>query len=233
MKNHLFLSLIAFAFGSAALTMNLVDRASSPARSAGATGAVVFDSGDHIAARVDELIEENRVLRERLTALELQPISNSGSRAPVSAGFVSQEEFDAFRKEMHEALEGDGGGVAKLASGPAGFKDQVASTLSEIRKEESVGQVRAWQEKRLERLDEAMPKIESWLELTSTQTSKMRSAILAQYDRETELTRRWEAGEDEEVIGEVKRSDREAHLSELGGFLTPSQLERYSARGGK
>lgn len=233
MKNHLFLSLVALAMGASALALNLLDRTSRAPGDAGASGAVAFDSHEAFAARVEELIEENQALRRRLAALELQPVPSSGSRAPVGTGYVPQEEFDAFRDEVRGALAGSDAVAAKLASGPEGFKDQVASTLSEIRKEETVGKLRDWQEKRLEQLDQSMPKIETWLELTSNQSGKMRSALLAQYDREAELTRRWEAGEDNEVIGEAKRSDREMHLIELSRFLTPAQFERYSApRGG-
>jgi hypothetical protein len=57
----------------------------------------------------------------------------------------------------------------------------------------------------------------------------MRSALLAQYDREAELTRRWQAGEDPAVLGELERSDGEAHIAELAGLLSTAQFERYTA----
>lgn len=230
MKNQLLLPLLALAIGASALALTLIDRNAPAPRDGASSGAVAYDAEGAFAARVEELIVENQALRKRLSALELQPVASSGSRTPVDAGYVAQEEFDAFRDEMLEALAGSKAMAAKLASGPDGFKDQVASTLSEIRKDEAFGKVRAWQEKRLDRLDQTMPKIETWLELTTNQSGKMRSALLAQYDREAELTRRWKAGEDAEVIGEVKRSDREAHITDLSGFLTPAQLERYSAQ---
>ena len=56
-----------------------------------------------------------------------------------------------------------------------------------------------------------MPRIEAGLELAPDQSSQTRSALLARYDREAELTRCWEAGED--PIGEIKRSDRERRTS--------------------
>lgn len=231
MKNHLFVSLVALALGAGALALNLIDRSSRAPQGAAASGALASDSNESFYARVEELIEENQALRGRLAALEMQPVPSAGSRAPVGTGYVPQEEFDAFRDEVREALAGSDAVVAKLGSGPEGFKDQVASSLSQIRKEETAGKLRDWQEMRLERMDQSMPKIETWLELTSNQSVSMRSALLAQYDREAELTRRWEAGEGTEALGEAKRSDREAHLVDLSGFLSPFQLERYSASG--
>ena len=66
----------------------------------------------------------------------------------------------------------------------------------------------------MERLDEAMPKIETLLELTQDQSGQMRSALLAQYDPEAELTRRWEAGEGPEILGEIKRDEGAASRGE-------------------
>lgn len=144
---------------------------------------------------------------------------------------VTQEEFDAFRDEVREALAGGKALAAELTTGPEGFRDQVAESLTEILRDEAADKVRTWQEERLERLDETMPKVETWLELTPSQSDQMRSALLAQYDREAELTRRWEAGEDPVVLGELKLSDREAHLAQLELFLAPAQFESYSVSG--
>lgn len=191
---------------------------------------------DSLGGRVQELAEENRLLRERLSALELDQLPRAGVRAQAGSELVSKEEFEAFREEVREALQGKRGVPSQLADNAEVLKDHVASALSDIRKQESVGKVRAWAEDRLERLDESMPKVETWLELTSDQSARMRTALLAQYDREAELIRRWEAGEDDEVLGEIKRTDRELHMTELSDFLSPTQLETYSSgagRGGK
>ena len=187
---------------------------------------------ESLVEHVRELAAENMALRERLGALELDQVPSGSARAAVGSGLVSQEEFEAFREEVRLALEKKGSASAQLAKNPEVLKGQVASALHDIRKAESVGKVRAFAEGRLERLDESMPKMEDWLGLTSDQSAKMRTALLAQYDREAELIRRWEAGEDDQVLGELKRSDRERHMTELSGFLSPGQLETYSSGGG-
>ena len=60
----------------------------------------------------------------------------------------------------------------------------------------------------------------------------MRTALLNKFERESELIRRWEAGEDDEILGEQKASDRETLRVELSRFLSPEQLETYLSRGG-
>lgn len=230
MKNPILLSLAAIALAAAALASSLLDRAPSALQESRPPVGSARESSDSLAGRVEELTKENRVLRDRIEALERRPLD--APREPVPLAFVAQEEFDAFRDEVRELLYGGPAIASEIGAGSESFKEQVASTLSEIRKEEAVGKAREWQEGRVERLDETMPKIESWLELSPYQSDQMRSALIAQFDREADLTRRWEAGEDPAVLGEVKRSDREAHLAELSGFLTAEQLESYSAGGG-
>lgn len=232
MKGSIPLSFGALLLGAAALAVSL-DR-SRPASTPGETGTVAPGPADASSPRLDALVEENQRLRERLVALEMRASAGESRRAPLEADRVTREEFEALRDELRAALEG--APAAALAGAPEAFEERVASTLIELRRQEAVEKVRGWQEERIEQLDETLPKIESWLELTPAQSDRMRSALLTQYDREAELTRRWEAGEDPEVLGEVKRQDREAHFEDLSRFLGQDQLERYSERalrGGK
>ena len=228
MKLSLLLSHIAVALGFAAIGISVAGR--GPLARQDAT-----ESRDLLPAeaRKSELLsEEIQILRERITALEMAPVEPLGSRTQAAGTLVEREEFDAFKESVREALAGRGAMAAKFESESEAFKDQVATTLNEIRKDEAVLEVRAKQERQIERLDASMPKIENWLALTPDQSTRMRSALLAKYDRDAELTRRWENGEDSEILGEIKRTNRETHLTELGQILTPSQLETYSSRGG-
>ncbi len=230
MKNPLVLALLALVLGGAALVLSLLNRPPHGFREG--AEPVALSPDDSLALRVDELVEENRGLRDRVAALEMVPVPVAGARVVAGGEWVAREEFDAFRDEVRAALA-ELGSVAKVGADPAALKDSVASALTEVRREEAVGKVRAKQEARLERLDQTMPKMESWLELTPQQSDRMRSALLAQYEREAELTRRWQAGEDPEVLGELKRGDRETHRAELSGFLSAEQMERYTGSGGK
>ena len=233
MKNPLFLSSIAVALGVAAVVISLTGR--RPVASYDTSGETTEsrDGRSAEAHRIEALTQRIRDLNERLSALELVPVAPPSSRSPGASTFVSREEFDSLRREVLKALSGRGTAASKGDSASDEFRDQVAATLSEIRKAEAVRNVRAKQESQIERLNERMPKIEGWLELTPDQSTRMRSALLAQYDRDAELTRRWEEGESDEVLGEIKRTNRETHLTELGQILTPAQLETYSLRGGK
>lgn len=186
---------------------------------------------DSLQLKVDELAQENRLLRERLSLLESRPTTESAPRQGADA--VTRAEFDALRDEVRGLLDRPAPLASSADTEDDAFKEQVATTLSQIRKDEAVAKVRANHEKRVERIDETMPKIDRWLELTPQQSSEMRSALLAQYERDAELARRWEEGEDDEVLGEIKRTDREAHIADVSAFLTPAQLETYSSRRGK
>jgi hypothetical protein len=227
MKNPLIVALIALVLGAAALVTSLLDRSSFVPRDAVESVAVTPESSGSLGERLEELTAENRALRDRLTALEMRPVDVP--RVPVTSGFVPREEFDAFCVEVRDALAGTDESAAQLAGTPEVFKEQVASTLTEIRRAEADAKALSLQTDRVVGLDRTMPKIETWLELTPQQSTRMRSALLAQYDREAELTRRWQAGEDPAVLGELKRSDGEVHIAELAGFLTTAQFERYTA----
>lgn len=234
MKVPLLISLMALALGAVALKLSLAAPAGPGLGASEWHAAVEPDTRDMLALQVEALLADNEALRDRIGALEQSRFSRA--RVAPSARLVAVEEFEAFQEEVREALEGLAGQSATGAAGEGDFKDQVATTLSEIRKDEAVGKVRAWQEERLERLDRTMPKMESWLQLSGDQSARMRSALLARYEREAELIRRWEAGESDEVLGEIKGSDREAHLSDVAAFLTPQQLDDYvsaEGQGGK
>ncbi|TDJ76782.1 MAG: hypothetical protein E2O39_02725 [Planctomycetota bacterium] len=232
MKAPLIVSFLALVLSAVALAAMLTTALSTEPRAVDPALPSAAASDADILAQLKNLAEENRDLRDRLAILELIPASSPSQRVPVTAGFVPKEEFEAFRDEVRLALASSGALDDDALTALPGFKKKVADTLSEIRHEEAVGKVRTRIEARLAKLDETMPRIDEWLELTPQQSSSMRTALLAQYDREAELVRRWEAGEDTEILGELKRSDREAHRNELAGFLTPAQLETYTSRGG-
>jgi len=237
MKTPLVLSLLAIVIATATFVSSLVGGGSEGRRDAvelpAASGP---DLGAALDLRVEELAEENRALRERLALLELRPEPAPAMRTPVTDGLVPRDEFEAFRDEVREALALKSPSGLKGPVGAAGLKEEVVQALGEVRKAEAAEKVAKWREGRVDRLDETMPKLEASLGLTSAQSAQMRSALLAQYDREAELTRRWQAGEDPEALGEIKGTDRETHLAELSGILTPEQLESYTTRrnrGGK
>lgn len=180
-----------------------------------------------------ELLASIDALNERLARVELRP-APVAQRAPVGGGeeFVTREEFDALRAELQAALLVRAGSAGGRELQSDEFKQQLASTLTELRKDEVAEKFEAKHEKRTAQLDLTLPKLQDALGMTATQTNQMRSAMLAQYEREAELLRRWRAGEDDEVLGELKQSDQETHRAELREFLSEEQLETLGSLGG-
>ena len=108
--------------------------------------------------------------------------------------------------------------------------------LKSIRKDERAEAVREYQEKRSERIDDDMVRLEKLLKLTPYQSSEVRTALIAQYEREAELRQMWEDGVDAAIVGERKRSDGETFKADLETVLDQDQVEtfwREVARGGK
>jgi len=171
---------------------------------------------------VSRLQKENEELR-----MELEMLSAASRREPV-AGFVPLAEFEAFRDEVLAALPKNGAVEEVVESStPDAFEEKVASALIEIRQKEQFDAVRDYHEKRNARLEEDVENLANWLEMNADQVSEMRRALLVQYDREAEQARLWEAGEDPEVLGELKRTDGEAFDRDLRTFLSDGQVETF------
>lgn len=220
---------------SATLVLAILGGAVAGALSAQLMGGPAAPLGDHSAlrgpdsaltARLEALVEENRALATRLDLLELQPAS--AARRPLAADpahgegeFVTRAELDALREELASARAAGGYEPGE----PATFQDQVAVALDAIRKEQQVDKVRSSQEQWLEQLDERMPKLEQQLGLSATQSWQLRSVMLAKYDRDQELIRRWEAGVDPDVLGEEKAANTQSFQDDVSGFLSPQQQE--------
>ncbi len=173
---------------------------------------------DELRKAVAALETENLKLQTRLDLLD---VPRETVRAPVQ-GFVTKSEFDDFQREMRDLLG------TRAASAPVEeLEGQVTSALIEIRKQEQFDKVREYHEKRSARLDQDLEKMGEWLALNASQVEDMRSALLVQYGREAEISRRWEEGEDPEVLGEAKRADGEAFDRDLREFLTEEQATTF------
>jgi len=176
-----------------------------------------------------ELERRIQALSTRLDVLELASASNEP--VPID-GFATHAELEALRAEVAalQDIRAQDVGAAPLAETPA-FKEQVADTLSEIRKDEQLEKVKSWQEQRTEKLEASLPQYQEWLDLTAWQTNELRDALEARYEREEELVRLWEEGADDEVLGAAKTGSRTSFLSDLEVFLTPEQYETWSTSG--
>lgn len=238
MKDSALLALLAAALvggaGAGALAVWLLSpsepgtREPAPVPAPAAEGGSAPDPSAELLTRLDELAAANRELRARLDELEHRAAPLP--RVPV-ADFASKEELEALRAEVRELvpelIQRTAASPGADVPEPASFEDRVAETLTAIRKQEKVTAVREKQEQRVARLDQDVARIDEWLQLDRRQTDELRTALLAQYERETELRRLWEEGVEDELLGERKRSDLESFRSDLEVFLTPAQLETF------
>ncbi len=221
------LLLCAVLLGSASAgvtTFLLTAPADGEGRDAASGGAPARSDADaELVRRVEDLAQENRRLRERLVALELAP---APARVPVD-GFVSREELEALRTELLAAARPSP--LAELVAEPEQLKEQVASALIDLRKEERVEKVRSFQQNRSARLDEDVARLTEWLELDDYQADRMRDVLLAQYEREEEVRLMWEDGVDDETLGRHKQEAGERFWADASEVLTPVQFERFRA----
>lgn len=236
MKKQLILPAFAIVLVAVVLALSLQGGGSRGAIEPAVGGLALEPQGlvdELMAASVQALKDENARLMERIVALENRPVIGGDSRIAIVDGFVSEEDFGAFREEVQRALETLGVGTSKAvgAGGPtAEDVAMVTAVIDENQRRKNAAAARALEEKRLRGLDNTLAKMDDWLELTPQQSGDMRSALQTQMDRQAELTRRWKAGEDTGALGELKAGDREAHRTDLSAILSPEQLERYFAR---
>jgi len=109
------------------------------------------------------------------------------------------------------------------------FREFVSHSLSEIRQAEAAPRLRSLELKAV-RLDETMPGLADRLELTPSQSDRMRSVLLSRLDLEAEYWRQWGQGADEAILAELKARDDAAHRHDLAQFLTPAQMRAYLLR---
>ncbi len=114
------------------------------------------------------------------------------------------------------------------------FREQLGVALDEIRKTDLIDRAKVTQQKRIAALEPVLAKMQTRLGLSQPQVTQMRTALESKMERDADLTRRWEEGEDRESLGQVKTENRLAHQTELERILTPTQLELHrERRGGK
>ena len=231
MKNSAWIASLALLLSAVALGWNWLDSGRDAAAQSSSDLAPLPEDG----STQEELLalrEEVRRLRDRLALLE-SDVPEAPARTDLGADAITREDLEALREEILALLGDAKPGVAAMSPTSQEFKEQLQSTLGEIRREQTAEKIRAGQEKRLAQLDERMAKMESQLGLSRDQSNRMRTALLARYEREDDLLIRWQSGEDPEILGEVKAEDAALHQAEVELILTPTQLETYRQSAGR
>ena len=219
MKSPAVLSALALAVSGAALLVVLGDAPGGEART-DAVGPEVDLSG-----RLEALAAENEKLRARVQSLELVPAPTP--REPV-AGYVSRDEFEAFRDEVLAALEGREGGKPT----PKGIQEEVAVALDAIRRDESFTKASSDLDKRAGTVDRRVQSWSKWLDLDDGQAEQLAVMMEDRDAREREvLLSAKESGD----AGDYQQQLREIELSyhtSVRTLLTPEQEAQINQKGG-
>ena len=222
-------SLVAGGVGGFASSRLLSDGTASeqPPASASASSArplehqTKSEALSSLREQVNALQAQNAMLGKRLRAIETSA-PGGPSRRPVGE-FASRDEVEELRRTLAQLTVKP---PAPSSTSPH-FKEQVAETLSTIRHEEAVARVKEQQDARAARLEHDVAQLSEKLALSPYQSGEMRTALSAQYEREDELVRRWEEGEDPQALGLTKRTDRETFRQDVERFLSAEQAESF------
>lgn len=216
MKNLSFGSLlvvIAIGAVSAAVTSALLSTTSK------ADSASVPRPNPDLLTQLESLREENAALSERIAHLELRPapterapanpLASPGFEAEVRAWMASREEDDGYT--------------------PVALQSKVEEVLTSIRQQEEFQEQQVKLQRRDEFITSTIAKIAPDLGLTQYQMDEMNRTWVAKSEADAELGRLWNEGIDRENIGELKRTNEEAHQADLQAFLSTEQYESYAA----
>ena len=178
-------------------------------------------TADPALVQLEALRNENQDLWERLVALEARQTSTT--RTPVDPG-VSAEEFEEFKKNVLVSLAQRGDPDA----GPHEMKSWVADALEAVREEEAVERRQRNEELTARKQEGRLMALRDKLGLSDYQVDEVRTAFVAQEERNQELVRVWREGTtDDATLGETKRANADAHQADLERVLSPEQLATY------
>ncbi len=225
MKSTLFAALAGLLGG--ALAALLITRSGAPS-----AAPVVSEQGlsplAHEAPGGSEVDARAALLDElslRVAALEVQSADPARTDASVADSSELRAELEALRDELRAALARLDSGAADVS--PEQLADQVAAVVETREKQEQIDAYSKYQSDREERLDQDMTFLGEKLGLVGDQSERLRSAILAQYEREAEQLRLWREGTSDELVGELKQQDGLLFDEELSGVLTDEQRSNF------
>lgn len=169
-----------------------------------------------LAGRLEALAAENEDLRARVQGLELVPAPTP--REPV-VGYVSRDEFEAFRDEVLAALEARGGGKAA----PKRIEDEVAVALDAIRRSEGISKATENLDKRSQDVDRRVQGWSRWLDLDESQAEQLSVLMEDRNAREREvLLSAKESGDGAGYEEQLQEIQRDFHRT-VRTMLSPEQ----------
>jgi len=109
------------------------------------------------------------------------------------------------------------------------FRAFIGESLGQVRTIEASGKLNRIEARR-SNLELFIAQWERELQLSASQSDRMRSCELERLDREAEYVRLWRTGADEQFLSDLKARDGARHLAQLGTFLSAEQLATYRAQ---
>ena len=208
---HLVLVLVLGA-ASAAVTSSLLNTTNAPAL----VSEAVPDA--KLVAQIQALQEENTLLNERISTLELRPVLTERVAAVDNSAF--EEEVRAFMAKNE----------VKGGATPVALQSKVESALTAIREQEDIEEAEIARQKRDRWISSTIEKAAPELGLTQFQTEEMNRTWIAKAEADAELGRIWESGSetDRANIGSLKEANDERHQANLQGFLSTDQYDQYT-----
>ena len=208
---HLVLVLVLGA-ASAAVTSSLLNTTNAPAL----VSEAIPDA--KLVAQIQALREENTLLNERVSTLELRPVLTERVAAVDNSDF--EEEVRAFMAKNE----------VKGGATPVALQSKVESALTAIREQEDIEQAEIARQKRDRWISDTIGKAAPELGLTQFQTDEMNRTWIAKAEADAELGRIWESGNeaDRANIGALKEANDERHQANLQGFLSTDQYDQYT-----
>lgn len=230
MKQDLMLPVLAAAVtgvATAGLTTALILNGSDLGGATSDTERALHPGGATVADVTEELQDlraQNDVLRSRIAALELRPVSQS--RTSVGE-FASVADLESLRDQVNALIEGESN---LTTSAPVALKNQVALALEAARQDEAHQAEQRRLEKQAARLENRVSKMADWLGLNDHQATEMRAVLTQKDERDNELSRVWKETGDTQVAGQLKRDNHELHLQDVQQILDVDQYETYTTR---
>ncbi|MDE0891489.1 MAG: hypothetical protein OSB14_04835 [Planctomycetota bacterium] len=208
---HLVLVLVLGA-ASAAVTSSLLNTTNAPAL----VSEAIPDA--KLVAQIQALREENTLLNERVSTLELRPVLTERVAAVDNSDF--EEEVRAFMAKNE----------VKGGATPVALQSKVESALTAIREQEDIEKAEIARQKRDRWISSTIENAAPELGLTQFQTDEMNRTWIAKAEADAELGRIWESGNeaDRANIGALKEANDERHQANLQGFLSTDQYDQYT-----
>ena len=208
---HLVLVLVLGA-ASAAVTSSLLNTTNAPAL----VSEAIPDA--KLVAQIQALQEENTLLNERVSTLELRPLPTERVAAVDNSDF--EEEVRAFMAKNE----------VKGGATPVALQSKVENALTAIREQEDIEEAEIARQKRDSWISGTIEKYAPELGLTQFQTDEMNRTWIAKAEADAELGRIWESGSeaDRANIGALKETNNERHQANLQGFLSTEQYDQYT-----